>query len=133
MSSSRDRLHLLVELPRLGVGLRVAERDLAVTVDCDAILRERQVLGREPEVDRVARHPLQRPLGRELRIPRSLAAEHRRRRLADHLDVAERVFEVAVPEVEVVEPERLLIRGRVLLARESKDGRRVVEHELRPT
>ncbi len=50
------------------------------------------------------------------------------RRLADHLDVPERVVEVVGAEVEVVQPERLLVGGRVLLAREGEHGGRVVEH-----
>ena len=128
-----DRLHLPVEpLPGLGVGLRVAERDLAVTVDGDAVVGAGQILGREPEVDRVSRDPLERPLGRELRLEGLLAAEHRRLGLADHLDVPQRELEVVAPEVEVVQPEGLLIDGRVLLAREREHGLAVVEHEVAP-
>ena len=92
------------------------------------VVGPRQVLGREPEVDGVLGHALERPLGRELRLAGSLAAEHRRLRLADHLDVPERVLEVVGAEVEVVHAERLLVDGRVLLAREREDGGRVVEH-----
>ena len=71
---------------------------------------------------------LERPLRRELRLARLLAAEHRRLRLADHLDVPERVVELVAGEVEVVQPERLLEDGRVLLAREREHGLAVVEH-----
>jgi hypothetical protein len=76
----------------------------------------------------VSRHPLKRPFRSEPCLPRPLAAEHRRLGLADHLHVAERELEVVGAEVEVVEAERLLIRGRVLVAREGEHGRRVVEH-----
>ena len=96
-------------------------------VQGDAVLRSRQVLGREPEVDRVARHVVQGPRGRELGLERLLAAVHRRRRLADHLDVAQRVLEVVAAEVEVVEAERLLEDGRVLLLGQGEHGLAVVE------
>ena len=59
---------------------------------------------------------LQRPVGRELRLDRLLAAVHRRLRLADHLDVAHRVVEVVGAEVEVVDAQGLLEDGRVRLA-----------------
>ena len=128
------RLDLRVEpLLRLGVRLRVAERELAVPVDRHTVLGPREVLGREPEVDRVPGDPLERPLRRELRRRRALAAEHGRLRLADHLDVAERELEVvAAREVEVVQRERLLEDRRVLLAREREHGHAVVEHVVAP-
>ena len=87
----------------------------------------RKILGREPEVDRVERHLLERPRRRELRLARLLAAEHRRLRLADHLDVPEREVEVVRAEVEVVQAERLLEDRRVLLAREREHGLARVE------
>ena len=96
-------------------------------VQGDAVLRPRQVLGREPEVDRVASHVVQGPRGRELGLERLLAAVHRRRRLADHLDVAQRVVEVVAAEVEVVEAERLLEDRRIRLLGEGQHGPAVVE------
>ena len=94
----------------------------------DAVVGPRQVLGREPEVDRVAGDLVERPRRREPRLERLLAAVHRRRRLADHLDVAERVVDVAAAEVEVVEPERLLEHGRVLVLGQRQHRLAVVEH-----
>ena len=68
-------------------------------------------------------------MGREVRLGRLLAPEHRRLRLPDHLDGPEREVEaVATGEVEVVQPERLLEHGRVLLAREREHGLARVEH-----
>src|SRR4029453_13516957 len=61
-----------------------------------------------------------------------LAAEHRRLRLANHLDVPEGKLELVAAEVEVVEPEGLLVDGRVLLTRERQDRDAVVEHEVPP-
>ena len=97
-------LELVVETLRgLVVGLRVAEPHAAVAVQGHAILRPRQILGREPEVDRVAGHALQRPRRRQFRFDRLLAAVHLGLRLADHLDAAERELEVVAAEVEVVQ------------------------------
>ena len=122
-------MKLLVELLlRLLVRRRVGEGELAVAVDGHPVLGPRQVLGREPEVDRVLRDTLERPVRRQLRLARLFAAEHRLLRLADHLDVPERVVVPVAGEVEVVEPEGLLEDGRVLVAREREHGLAVVEH-----
>ena len=51
-------------LLRLRVRLRVAQFDVAVRLQRDAVVRPGQILGREPEVDRVSRDPVERPLGR---------------------------------------------------------------------
>jgi hypothetical protein len=85
-----------------------------------------------PEVDRVRRDLLERPLRRELRLARLLAAEHRRLRLADHLDVAKRIVSRLAGEVEVVQPERLLEHGRVLVLGQREHGLAVVEHVVAP-
>ena len=123
------RPQLLVQLLlRRFVRGRVGERQLPVAVDGDAVPRHRQVLGREPEVDRVLGDPLERELRREPRLHRLLAAVHGRLRLADHLDVPERVVVAVAGEVEVVQPERLLEDRRVLVLREREHGRAVVEH-----
>ena len=63
----------------------------------------RQILGREPEVDRVTRHSIERPPGASFSLQRLLAAEHLRLRLPDHLDAPERELEVVAAEVEVVQ------------------------------
>ena len=126
---AEDRPQVLVQLllGHVVVG-RVREGDAPVRPQRDAVVGPWQVLGREPEVDRVAGDLVERPRRRELRLERLLAAVHRRRRLADHLDVAERVVDVAAAEVEVVEPERLLEHGRVLVLGQRQHGLAVVEH-----
>ena len=55
-----------------------------------------------------------------------------RRGLADHLHVAHRVVEVVVAEVVVVEAERLLEPGVVLLRRDGQERTAVVEHVVAP-
>ena len=97
-------------------------------VEGDAVVRPRQVLGRQPEVHGVAAISLERPLRCEPRLARLLATEHRRLRLADHLDVAQGEVGVVGAEVEVVHAERLLEDRRVLLARQREHGLAVVEH-----
>jgi hypothetical protein len=87
-----------------------------------------QVLGGEPEVDGVLGDLVERPLRRELGLQRLLAAVHLGARLADHLDVAQRVVDVGAAEVEVVEPERLLEHGRVRLLGEREHRLAGVEH-----
>src|SRR6185436_19188951 len=78
------RMELPVELLlRLLVRRRVSKGELAVTVDGDPVLGSRQILGGEPEIYRVLRDPLQRPVRRELRLAWFLAAKHRLLRLAD--------------------------------------------------
>ncbi len=63
---------------------------------------------------------------------RLLAVEHRRLRLPHHLDIPHRIVEVLVAEVEVVEPQCLLVDGRVLFLREREHGRAVVIHVVPP-
>ena len=70
--------------------------------------------------------------GRQPRLQRLLAAVHLGLRLADHLDVAQRVVDVVGAEVEVVEAQRLLEDRRVGLLRERQHGRAVVEHVVAP-
>ena len=74
------------------------------------------------------RHVGQREHRGELGLERLLALEHLRVGLADHLDVAHRVVEVLHPEVEVVQPERLLEHRRVRFLGDRQDRRAVVEH-----
>ena len=57
-----------------------------------------------------------------------LAPEHRRLRLAEHLDVAEGIVELGPAEIEVVQAQRLLIAGRVRLLRDGQHRLAVVEH-----
>src|SRR3954468_1669295 len=128
-----EPLELAQELAlRLLVGRRVGDLHAAVAAHGHPVLEPREVLGRQPEVDGVPGDVAQRPLRRELRLQRLLAAVHLGRRLADHLDVPERVVDLVGAEVEVVEAERLLEHRRVGLAREGQDGRAVVEHVVAP-
>ena len=71
-------------------------------------------------------------LRRELRLQRLLAVVHVGGRLADHLDVPQRVLERVRAEVEVVEPERLLEDRRVRLLGQREHGLAVVEHVVAP-
>ena len=80
---------------------------------------------------RVLGQHLQRPQRRQLGDV-LFAPEHRRLRLADHLDVAERVIRVGAPEVEVVDAQRLLIAGRVRLLRDRQHRLVVVAHVVAP-
>ncbi len=127
---SEHRLELLVQLVvRDLVGLRVAESDAAVAFQGDPVIRPGQVLGAEPKIDRVLRQQLQRPQRRQLGDV-LFAPEHGRLRLANHLDVAERVVGARSAEVEIVEAQRLLIAGRVRFLRDGKDGLIVVGHVI---
>ena len=94
----------------------------------DPVLGSRQVLGGQPEVDCVRGDLVERELRRELGLERFLAAEHRRRRLADHLDVAHRELEVLRAEVEVVDAQRLLELRRVRLLGDRQHRGAVVVH-----
>src|SRR5437867_11336926 len=76
-------------LVSLAIVRRVAENDLAVAVEGDPIVRVRQVLGGEPEVDRVLTHELQGPPRRDGRGSRR---ERRSVELADEGEVAHREF-----------------------------------------
>ena len=127
---AEHRLELVVQpLLRLLVVGRVAERDVAVLRQRDPVLRP---AGRSSVESQKSTACLatssRRERRRELGLERLLAAEHRRRRLADHLDVAHRELEVLRPEVEVVDAQRLLELRRVGLLRDRQDGRAVVEH-----
>ena len=89
------RLQLVVEpVLRLLVVGRVGQPDLAVARQRHPVVGRRQVLGRQPEVDRVGRDVGQREHRRELGLERLLALEHLGVGLADHLDVAHRELEV---------------------------------------
>ena len=121
-------LHPAVELlHRFLVVGRVAQHDVAVAVEGDPVVGLRQVLDREPEVDGVRGDVLEGHGRRQLRLDGLLPAVHRRRRLADHLQVAHRVVEVGVAEVVVVEAQRLLEPGVVGLGRDGQERTAVVE------
>ena len=129
-SFGEERLQLLVEpLLRLRVGLRVAQLDVAVRLDRDAVVRR----GAGPR-SRARSRSRGGPPGRaSTRGPASSRPASRRGTsppddLPDHLDVPERELEVVAAEVEVVQPERLLEDGPVLLTGEREHGDAVVEH-----
>ena len=118
----------LEPVQRLLVGLRQIEPHLAVLVE-DAVLRDRQVLGGEPEIEGMRGDPVERLFREPLQEARqALAADLHPVRLADHLDVAEGVIPVVGAEVEVVEAERLLEPGRVRGAGDRQHRRVVVPH-----
>ena len=127
------RLELLVEL-LLGhlVGRRVAERDAAVALDRDAILgRGRSSVESQKSTACCATISSDHCGARPVSIgfsPRNIGAL----RLADHLDVAHRVLEARHAEVEVVQPERLLVLRRVRLLRDGEHRLAVVEHVVAP-
>jgi hypothetical protein len=121
--ANQARLHVEVgeqplQLPeqppvRLEVCGRVAEFGASVKAERDAIPRVGDVLGREPEVDRVAGDVVERETGDERRCSRlqDLAVG-----LAEHLDVPEREAEVVCAPVVVVDAEGLLEPRRVRLS-----------------
>ena len=131
---TEHRLELLIQpLFRFLVRRLVGDRDRSLFVHCHAIVGTRQVLGREPEIDRVLGHVLQRPVRGKPGLARLLAPEHWRLRFADHLDVPHRELEIrSTGEIEVVEPQRLLEDGGILFHREGQDGLAVVKHVIAP-
>ena len=85
---------------RLGVVVVLARWMRPAAVDRHPVVRVRQVLGRQPEVDRVPRHVVQRePRGE----PRRAGAQDVPVALAEHLDVPEREVEVVGAPVVVVD------------------------------
>ena len=110
----------------------VAQRDLPLLVDGDAVVGIRQVFGGEPEVDGMMRDILQREHWRQLCLNGFFAFVHGSLGLADHLDVAHRVLETLHTKVKVVQPERLLELGRVGFFRDGKHRHAVVEHIVAP-
>ena len=70
--------HIEQPVPGLVVGRLIGDRDHALVLDGDAVLGAREILRREPEVDRVLGDVLQRPGWREQRLAGLLATEHRR-------------------------------------------------------
>ena len=126
---TQHRLQLVEQALRRGVvARRIREPDVPVLGERHAILRVRQILGREPEVDRVARDVTQGETGRELRLHGLLPLEHVGRRLPDHLHVPQRVVDVLALEIEVVHAQGLLEDGGVGLLRQGEDRLAVVEH-----
>src|SRR5262245_46263456 len=88
----------------------VRENDVALWVKRDAIVRIGQILGGEPEVERVSGHELECPARRDRRRagPERVPVE-----LADERDVTHRELPLLRPEVEVVQRERLLEDRRI--------------------
>ena len=94
------------------VGL-VGEPDRPVAVHGDAVVGIRQVLGGEPEVERVLRHLVERPAGHELRRP---GVQSVLVKLADERDVTHRVAPLLRAEVVIVDREGLLEHRGVRLS-----------------
>ena len=103
----------------------VLEDDVPVAVERHAVLGVRQVLGGQPEVERVLRHQLERESRRDRRRARR---ERDAVELADEGDVAHRVVPLLRREVEVVDAERLLEDGRVRALRDREQDRVDVAH-----
>ncbi len=82
-------------LMRPEVVRRVMKTNSALGVEQDPVLGVRQVLARQPKIERVAGE-LARRKAREQAM--ALAAEHRRIGLAEHLDVPEREILVLEPK-----------------------------------
>ncbi len=75
------------DLVRPEIVRSVMQPDAAVAVDQDPVVRVRQILAGEPEIECVARQLVRRNAGQQMV---RLALEHRRVGLAEHLDMAER-------------------------------------------
>src|SRR6185503_11083437 len=89
---------------------RIAQLYVSFAIEGDAVLWIGQVFRREPEVERVFRHQVERESGRERW--RSRRQGHGVE-LAHERDVAHGKFEIVRAEVEVVDRERLLENRRV--------------------
>ena len=125
----QHRTQFLVEL-LLGhlVVRRIVQGQAVVAIDRHAVVRVGQVLGRQPEIHRVARDLIQRPVGHQRRQQRFFRPIHAAQRLAVHLDVAHREGKTVHPEIEVVQRQRLLEHGVVRSQRQRQHRLAVMEH-----
>ena len=96
------------------------------------IVRLWKILGRQPEIDGVARDLLQGAIRHQRGQQRLLGPVHPAERLADHLDVAHRIGEAIHPEIEIVQRQRLLEHRVVRRQRQRQHGLTVVEHVVPP-
>src|SRR5262249_17769152 len=99
--------------------------DVAVAIEGDAVVGIRQVLGGEPEIQRMLRDEIERHSRHERR---SAGRQRYRVELPYEGDVPHRVRELVVAEVEVVDRERLLKDGRVWNPRDGQQHRVDVAH-----
>src|SRR3989475_340849 len=127
-------LHQILELlgqasvPLLVVRL-VAEDDVAGPVEGDAVVRVREILGGEPEVQRVLGHELERPARRDRR---RAGLERVPVELPDKGDVAHRELPLLRAEVEIVQRECLLEDRRVGTLGEGHEHRVDMAHVVAP-
>ena len=88
----------------------VLQDDLAVAIDCDSVVRVRQILRREPEVEGMFAHEVQRPFRRDFW---SAGLERVAVELADKRDVSHRKFPIGRAMIEIVNGKRFLENSRV--------------------
>ena len=104
---------------------RVGEHDAALPVKADAILRRRQILRSEPEVERVPGHQVERPPRRQgWRTSLQLF----RIELANEGNMTHRVVPVFVAEIKIVHRQGLLKYRRIGTFREGHEHRVDVSH-----
>src|SRR5262245_10933646 len=125
-----DLLHHAPELRdqplvRLVVVRGVLEHDATIRSEAHPVVGVGEILGGQPERERVRRHSLERPARRD---PWGARAQCVGVRLSDHGDVSQRELPLRGREVEVVEAPRLLEDGRVRVQREGEQERVDVTH-----
>ena len=89
----------------LKIARRVAQHDPTLPCEGDPVFRIRQVFRRQPEIERVLGHQLERESGHDFGRP---GGKNVGIRLTDKRDVTHGVFPVRGAKVEIVQPERLL-------------------------
>ena len=114
---------------RLGVVVGLGQVDVPLAVDRGAVVRVGEILGREPEVERVLGDVVEREPRREAWCA---GAKDRAISFTEHLDVPEREDRVLGAPVKVVEPERLLELCPVRRPRHRDHGAVQVGHVMPP-
>src|SRR2546422_5843303 len=107
----------------------VGEDDVAGPVEGDTVIRVREILGGEPEVQRVLGHELERPARRDRR---RAGLERVPIELADKGNVAHRELPLLRAEVEIVQRECLLEDRRVGTLGEGHEHRVDMAHVVAP-
>ena len=102
----QQRLDVIDQAPvPLFVVRFVAENDIPLAIQADAIIGVRQILGGKPKIDGVGSHQIERPTRRNGGGPCSKGFSVQ---FANEGDMAHRVWPLFGPEIEVVDRERLL-------------------------
>ena len=107
---------------------RVAERDLAFAVDCDAVVGRGEVFGGEPEINGVTGDEVEREHWGEPGFDRLLAFIHRALGFSDHLDITHRKLKVLHAKIKIIQPKRLLVFRRIRFLGNRQHGLAVVIH-----